>query len=77
VFLSCQNVAVRTALKKQTAGNIVTCDGRFKFITILSKVVDKDGCPKKSAAKTKARQKSIIKARLRLLTQNFFTVKSI
>jgi hypothetical protein len=32
---------------------------------------------KKSAPKTTARQKSIIKARLKLLTQNFFFAKSI
>jgi hypothetical protein len=47
----------------------------------VKKFFDKDGSPhckaKKSTPKTTARQQSVIKARLKLLTQNLFSEKSI
>jgi hypothetical protein len=53
----------------------VNWGGKSKFITTLSKRSQKRA--KKSAPKTTARQQSVIKARLKLLTQNLFSAKSI
>jgi hypothetical protein len=76
---------VHAALKKQTAGPSAKSYREFgwkiqvyhntveKYLTNMG--VHRKG--KKSAPKTTARQQTLIKARLKLQTQNFFSAKSM
>jgi hypothetical protein len=65
---------VRTALKKENAGRRAKPYNTDKKYLTKMEVHYK---AKTSAPKTTARQQSVIKARLKLLTQNFFSAKSI
>jgi hypothetical protein len=78
-----KNVPFHAALKKQKAGRSAKSyrELRRKIqVQYYQKVFGKVGSPPerpKSTPKTTARQQSVIKAWLKILTQNFFSAKSI